>query len=244
MALRLRGLLRRLGDSDVAAFHVHSALAEEVTPVGSFEGGSPDDVLVYHCSFGEPGLTAWLTRRRERLVLVYHNITPPEYFTPYNTETASRLAWGREELLMLRDRVVAAVAVSEYNAAELRALGYRDPAVVPVGVDPARLQDDADDGPTVARLDAEVRNPIILSVGQLLPHKRPDLVLEAFHVLRACLGVDAGLVVVGAHRQAMYSSALVHLAHDLALDRLWLAGSMSDAALATVYRRGAPLLAA
>jgi glycosyltransferase involved in cell wall biosynthesis len=97
---------------------------------------------------------------------------------------------------------------------------------------------------TAAYVDREIGGPLVLSVGQLLPHKRPNLVLETYHVLRAHLGVDAGLVMVGAHRNPAYTRAVVQLVHDLGLDRVWLAGPVTDAALATLYRRAAVFLTA
>jgi glycosyltransferase involved in cell wall biosynthesis len=239
MALQIRRALRTVTESDIYALHLEAPLVGDVERIERYEARGPDDVLIYHASFGEPELTSWLTTRHERLVLVYHNITPAAFFAAIDGHTAARLAWGREELVLLRRRVVAAFADSAYNARELEALGYPDVTVLPVGVDPSRILYHPGDGAIAAYLDREIGAPFVLSVGQLLPHKRPDLVVQAYHVLRAHLGVDAGLVLVGAHRNPAYAWAMTHLVHDLGLDRIWLAGPVPDAGLATLYRRAA-----
>src|SRR3712207_3554998 len=100
MALRIRRALRAVTESDLFAFHLDPAMAGEAERIDRYESGGHDDVIVYHASFGEPELTAWLATRHERVVIVYHNITPARFFAPIDGETAARLAWGREELVL------------------------------------------------------------------------------------------------------------------------------------------------
>jgi hypothetical protein len=111
----LRGLLRRVCPSDIYARFIDPRLSGDVLFLGSYQdraGGGGSDVLIYHASIGEPEVAAFLLERRERLALVYHNITPPEYFAVLQPGFAQLLAAGRAELSLLRKRVELALAVS------------------------------------------------------------------------------------------------------------------------------------
>src|SRR5690606_23825018 len=107
MAMALRTGLRSRGESEIYAQHLPPALVHEIAPLREFDDGRRGDVIVYHASFGDPDVTRFLLSRREPIVLVYHNITPSEFFVRHQPHFASGLEWGRHELRLLRDRVAA-----------------------------------------------------------------------------------------------------------------------------------------
>ena len=213
-ALEVRTLLRRAGvRSHIFARFIHPDVAGEVFPLETYtanSSGAADDVIVYHASIGQAEVTRFLLARPERLVLLYHNISPAEPFLPYDPAFAALLEGGRRELAELRGRVSLALAVSEFNAADLRAAGFPDVGVAPLIVDARRLVGVPPDPVATKALD-EVEGPVVLFVGQLLPHKRPDLLLQAFHVLSTYLVPDAHLVLVGPARLEPYRRAIESL---------------------------------
>ncbi|MGH8997990.1 MAG: glycosyltransferase [Acidimicrobiia bacterium] len=233
-AFALRGLLRGLGPSELFAHHVDPRLAGEVHHLSEYRGGR-GDIVVYHASVGEPAVTAFLLERPQDLVLVYHNITPARYFAGIDPGFARLLAAGRAELALLRDRVALALALSAYNAADLAALGYPDVRLSPLVFDPAHLTGTTPDRAMAERLDA-LDGPLVLFVGQLLPHKRLDLLLGAYHVCCTYLVPEARLAVVGPTRSAPYRSALERMIGELSLEA-WITGWVTDAELAALYRR-------
>jgi glycosyltransferase involved in cell wall biosynthesis len=194
-------------------------------------------VLILHHSIGEPALEAWLEERPERLVLVYHNLSPAAMFEPFDPDFAALLELGRRQLERLRSRTDLAIGVSEYNAAELRGLGYSNVRVSPLVFEPRRLLGAEPDPSTTAHLANHVQGPMVLSVGQLLPHKRPDFLIHAFHILSTYLLPEAHLVVVGAARLRPYHRALQAQVDELNLSKVWLTGAVTDSALAAFYRR-------
>jgi glycosyltransferase involved in cell wall biosynthesis len=246
-AFELRALLRQVGPSHIYAHHIEPALSQDVLPMRTYQrrltGTAGADILVFHASIGEPAVFSFLERQPERVVLLYHNISPPEAFRSFDPAFAGLLEAGRDELAALRDRAVLALAVSEYNADELRALGYRNVAVSPLVLDMHHLAELDDDAGLAAAIDAE-DGPVLLFVGQLLPHKRPDLLLKAFHVLTTYLVPDARLVLVGASRLAPYGRALRRFATELNLSGVRFAGSVTEAGLATLFRRADALVTA
>jgi glycosyltransferase involved in cell wall biosynthesis len=236
-AFELRALLRRRGSSDIYARYFDPALAGDVFPLDRYESDSDENVLCFHASIGEPDVMAFLRGRHERLMVVYHNISPSEPFRPYDARFAGLLDLGRQELAELADRAFLALAVSEYNAAELRALGYQDVRVSPLIVDLTRLTSVEPHATTMHHLRTTVKGPMVLFVGQLLPHKRPDLLVQAFHVLVTYLEPEAHLVLAGPGRLWPYRQAVETLVHELNLAQVWVAGAVSEAELAAFYRR-------
>ena len=240
-ALRLRALLRQVGPSEIYALHVHADLASEVRrlfhyPSRSEQPGRDPNVLVFHASIGEPQVLSFLLAQQDRLVVMYHNITPASYFRELAPAFADLLDAGRSELRYLSDKVDLALAVSSYNAAELVAMGFPDVRVSPLVVDvagPGGVTVDEGIGPALDRLLGT--GPTLLYVGQLLPHKRPDLLLQAFHVLSTSLVPDARLIVTGIGRLAAYRKALERLIHELGLHRATLTGHVTAEELAACW---------
>jgi L-malate glycosyltransferase len=236
-ALGFQEVLQRVAPSGLFARYIDPRLHGKVFPLSVYEAcAQPDDLLIYHVSIGEPEVVQFLLGLRKRLVLVYHNITPPEYFAALDPAFAGLLASGRSELALLRDRTEMALADSDYNARELEGLGYRDVRVSPLPVDLGRLHAVEPDADTVASL-AGLDGPLVLFVGQLLPHKRPDLLLRAYHVLTTYLVPDAHLVLLGPARLERYHRALQTLAAELNLHRAQIPGWLTREQLAAYYRR-------
>jgi hypothetical protein len=103
--------------------------------VGTIE---PDDVLIHHFSIGSrASRTAYALPGR--MAIVYHNITPPEYFVGIHKDLVKLCFRGRRELTAYVSRVDAALGDSEFNRQELEALGFAQTGVLPVVPDFSHL---------------------------------------------------------------------------------------------------------
>src|SRR4030095_3779608 len=90
-----------------------------------------DDLLIHHFSLGSrASRTAFALPCR--MALVYHNITPPEYFLGVHKQLVRQCYHCRRELLAYRHRVELALGDSEFNRQELEQLGFSATAVLPV----------------------------------------------------------------------------------------------------------------
>jgi glycosyltransferase involved in cell wall biosynthesis len=236
-ALEYQRLLRRVCGSEIYAAHRHPALADDVRSLRDFAsrpGRSSGDVLVVHLSIGDSAVSQLIDECDERLVLVYHNVTPPEYFEPYDPAFARLLREGRSEVARLADRADIAIGVSGYNAAELEALGYRDVRVVPLVVDVGGFRSVAPD-PTLLDTLSDLDGPTFLYVGQILPHKRPDLLLEAYQVLVTNLVPNANLVLVGHARNRVFARVFRTQMAELSLPGARFIGRATSAQLAACF---------
>ena len=194
-ALEYRDVLRRIGPSEVFARHIAPSSAGEVRPLQrvSARDGSQRRARVPRVDRRADGRRRSCCSRPEPIVLVYHNITPAKYFDGLDDTFAELLVLGRAGARV--DPATAsslAIADSHFNAAELEAIGYEDVRVIPPVVDPFRLvRTDARRGDASSTSTTSFSEPMLLFVGQLLPHKRPDLLVKAMHVAATYLGVEA-----------------------------------------------------
>ncbi|HZU73057.1 MAG TPA: glycosyltransferase family 4 protein [Acidimicrobiales bacterium] len=238
-ALELHRMMSPVLEATMYARYIHPALETEVESLEDFVGSpSPEaDVLFFHASIGEPEVFEFLRDRPEQVVVNYHNISPAGAFFPYDPAFAGLLEGGRQEVAALAGRTTMALADSAYNAEELRAMGYADVRVVPL-VTPLRRLLAEHPGPAAQRrIQSLSGRAVVLFVGQMLPHKRPDFLISAFHVLCTYLRPDAHLVVVGSQRLPRYAEGVRQLVSELNLDNVHLMGSVEGGELAGWYRR-------
>ena len=238
-AIELRSLLRQFGPSEIYSRYCHPDLQRDIKHIREFQSRKSakisDDVMIYHASIGEPEVTEFVASRPERLVVIYHNISPAERFLPFDPAFAGLLMAGRLELASLADKAVLSLTVSEYNAQELRDFGFRNVVVSPLVIDIERLKSIEPDAGTMNHF-AVAGAPMILFVGQMLPHKRAELLLEAYHILSTYLIPEAMLVVCGNHRLPRFTQQLEHQLNELNLNKAWMTGAVSLEMLVAFYR--------
>lgn len=237
IAINTRGLLRRYADSEIFAHYVDPSASQSVRPLEGLPEHEDGDVLLLRASIGDDVISATLSTRPERIVVGYHNITPPELVEYIDPTLGKLLRDGREQLRALAPRVTAAFTDSAFNAEDLTALGYSDVAVVPPLLDPNRLLSEPADPGFALEIRRRAPAELVLFVGQLLPHKRPHLLIAAQHLLNSHHFPDAALVIVGSPRSPAYASTLSSFATRLNLPRVWFTGPISDRELAELYRR-------
>src|SRR5262249_4998939 len=79
---------------------------------------APDDAVIHHFSIGSrASRTSYALPGR--MALVYHNITPPEYFLGVHKDLVKQCFRGRRELTAYVSRCELALGDSEYNRREL-----------------------------------------------------------------------------------------------------------------------------
>lgn len=229
-ALAYRELLARSGmPGGVHAVHVAPGMLGQVEPLERLRA-APDDLLVVHYSGYLPGMKAVLELPQRKL-LVYHNITPARYFWSSEPRVAVSCEQGRDLLPEFVRAARLTAAVSRYNADELRTVGARDPRVVPILMDPERLRPPASSSSNGTRGE----RPLVLAVGRLAPHKRPDLVIRAFALYQRHRRPDARLLLVGPPLNPSTLRGLEELAGELGARDVRLAGGLPQAELNAAF---------
>jgi glycosyltransferase involved in cell wall biosynthesis len=225
---------RRLFESWDMAGGVHAAalapgLDSVVAPVERL-AAEPGDLLLFHYSAYAPQLRELLDLPQRKL-LVYHNVTPARYLWADSPHVAVQCALGRAQLSHWACGVDVACGVSEYNARELETAGAREPRVVPILFDASRLEPRAERSPAPPG-----DGPLVLWVGRLAPHKRPELALQAFDLYRRECEPRARLLMVGDALSRAYAASL-----DLPPGAK-LAGALPQAELNAAFAEASVLL--
>ena len=199
-----------------------------------FRALRPDDTLVLHFSMGHEVFDE-LAKLPARRVLVFHNITPPEFFVGINPHAAAHARLGLRQLAHLASSIDLAVGVSEFDRRGLEAAGYERTACVPILIDWKRYAVEPD--PEVRGLLAGVHSKLLF-VGRISPHKRQDDLIRMLAYYRRCIDPEAILVLVGSHRdQPQYYARLRALAEALGLAHaVRFTGTVSLPQLVGYYR--------
>lgn len=196
------------------------------------DASHPDNLLLHHFSIGsKASRTAFALP--DRMALIYHNITPPEYFVGVHRTLARQCFKGRRELRAYVDRCDVAFGDSEFNRRDLEALGFPRTAVLPVVPDFSHL----DRPPTrfvADQFDDEWTN--ILFVGRVIANKKIEDVIRFFHAYHTGFNPRSRLLVVGLFSLfERYLAALNHLVAELELTSVHFAGHVSDEELVAFY---------
>jgi len=193
---------------------------------------NPEDVLIHHFSIGSrASRTAYALPGR--MALVYHNITPPEYFLGVHKDLVKLCFRGRRELTAYISRCEMALGDSEYNRQELEALGFANTGVLPVvpgfthlDLEPNTMTSDPfDDGWTN-----------VMFVGRVIPNKKFEDVISAFHVYRTRHNPRSRLLLVGSYGGfEKYLTMLHALVARLGTPDVHFLGHVSNEELTALY---------
>ena len=193
---------------------------------------SPDNLLIHHFSLGSrASRTAYALP--DRMALVYHNITPPEYFVGVHRTLARQCFRGRRELQAYADRCDLALGDSEFNRQDLEALGFPRTDVLPVVPDFSHL-DMAPHWLVARDFDDDWTN--ILFVGRVIANKKIEDLIRFFHAYRTFFNPRSRLLVVGAQSGfELYAASLNQLVATLGASHVHFTGHVSDEELVAFY---------
>src|SRR6516164_8863264 len=229
----VQSMLRGSGfESEIFSEHIHPALCSRVRRLEDLRLTEHDLLLIHH-SMGHDAL-ARLADLRCRKFLVYHNITPPQFFEeedPYRPYSVK----GYSQLALCRDIVESAIAVSSFNARQLCQRGFGDVTVIPLLKDFAAIRDAPHSRMPYYDESALFR---LLFVGRIVPHKCQHELIEFVNRVRSIGRVPLELVLVGYFDPATgYEARLDELVLGSGLDEhVKITGQVTDEELFGWYR--------
>lgn len=228
-----RKLFREMScTSEIFRVYEHGT-ATETRPIGEYEQwSSPRNLLIVHYSMGWASWPAFL-RLKDRRILVYHNITPAEYFEDVSSVTAKLCEKGRHDLPRLAKYFSGAIADSNYNAEELRQAGFHDVVVIPplVNLEPFATERSEDLPPD------PLQTVDWLFVGRIAPNKQQDAVIRAFGHYQKQIRAASRLFLVGGEDGDAYGRSLRNLVEQLELENVHFTGKLGFQELLERYRQ-------
>ncbi|HXG55179.1 MAG TPA: glycosyltransferase family 4 protein [Vicinamibacterales bacterium] len=235
-ARRVRDILRRSGhQSDLYALTMDDDLRGDVRAFAD-PAARQGDVTIFHFALPSPMTEAFASLGGGR-VLQYHNITPAEFFAPYDTGLFRLSAIGRQELSTLAGRVDLALGDSDFNRRELDALGFERTGVMPIAVNTERITG----APRRPALEKILSDGLInvLFVGRIVPNKKIEDHIRLMEVYKRYVDNYYRFIFVGRYdglpRYYAQVRALIE-EFQMQPDRYWFTGPVPDEDLAAFYR--------
>jgi len=231
-ALLLQRWLREEGfHSELFAEGANAALSDQVHSYLGYRPSQSGEVVILHHSIGS-AVVDYLLSLDVRFLLIYHNITPPQFFN-MDPALAVQLSRGMEQLTLLRERTLLGLADSAYNEHELQRAGFSSTAILPIVLDESRYQMESDPALLACYQGG---GPHLLFVGRLVPNKRQEELIKLLYHYRR-IEPAAGLILVGASWLPAYTEWLQDLAHELGLgESVIFTDHVSQRDMVTYYR--------
>lgn len=218
-----------------------SGIASKVTEPGAYllddmPKVKEDDIVIYHMGNGSP-VNHMVTELNCRRIMVYHNITPYEFFGIDNITSSENCRVGLEDMRNhMKGKFDSYIADSEFNKSNMIEMGYKaaDIDVIPVIVpfDDYTQEPDAD---MVRKLSDGVTN--ILFVGRIAPNKKQEDIIRAFAYYKEKVNPDSRLILVGSHdANGMYYPDLVSYVEQLGVEDVIFPGHITFAEILAIYK--------
>jgi glycosyltransferase involved in cell wall biosynthesis len=233
-SLAIQRRLRAEGfESEIFAEQVHPRMSHLALPLWQYERvSSSETICLFHFSIGSAA-GPLIYHAPDRLVSIYHNITPASWFLGFHSHLAGLCHHGRRELEAFAGRTELALGDSEFNRRELEAAGYRNTGVLPIVMDLDRHRRPASRAIRRAYGDGRVN---ILFVGRIIPNKRIDDLIRVFAVYQRYIDPRGRLLLVGDHRgHERYLARLQEMVSELRLDGVVFTGQVDDDDLLAYY---------
>lgn len=234
-ALRIQQILRDEGfDSEIFAESVHPEMAGLAKKLWDYQSvSSPDNLLILHFSIGA-GVSTFAYHLPDPILLIYHNITPARWFATFHRHLAGLCYHGRRELQAFVPRTRLALGDSEFNRAELAAVGFHPTGVLPLLLDPDRLGEEPN--PVVRDMfDDDKTN--FLFVGRVIPNKCFHDLVKVFAFYQKFIDKNSRLLLVGEWVGfEKYYESLVRMVDELELNDVVFTGHVDDDDLAAYYQ--------
>lgn len=235
-ALALKKLIAGMGyDTAVYAENIDRKLPHGTAfPLHSMQKLKKEDVLIYHFAIG-CDLNERLKDFHCRKIMIYHNITPCDFFIPYNMTTYHLTQTGREQLARLKDQFNYCFAVSQFNKEDLLNIGFSCPVeVLPILIPFENYKEQPDENVLNTYHDGWTN---ILFVGRVAPNKKQEDVIRAFYYYKTHLNPKSRLLLVGSWTgMESYYQRLCDYVEKLGLKDVVFSGHVKFSELLAYYR--------
>ena len=233
-ALAIQRHLRAAGFlSDIFAEGIHPRMSRLARPLWQYpQVSSPETVCLFHFSIGSAAARLAF-HAPDRLVSIYHNITPARWFLGFHPHLAGLCHHGRRELAAFAPRTELALGDSEFNRRELEAAGYRKTGVLPIVLDLDLYR--RPPSPVFRRLFDDGRTNVLF-VGRIIPNKKIDDLIRVFALYQRAFQPRSRLLLAGDYRgHENYHHRLRQMVRALGVEEVVFTGHVDDDDLLACY---------
>lgn len=192
-----------------------------------------DDILILHMCIGSM-VNRYVRRFSCKKVMMYHNITPPEFLKNYDISFYRTCRQGYKELKQLIGKFDTVIAMSEYNKKDLLQIGYQEPIhVLPGYLIPYDEYRKEPDQRVIQKYRDGKKN--FLFVGRVVPNKRHEDIIRVFAYYQRYIDSEVRLLLVGNTDLKNYVEDLKQYVRMIGARNVVFTGSVSFAELIGYY---------
>jgi len=193
---------------------------------------SLDNIVIFHFSIGSP-VSKLFFRIPDKKIMIYHNITPYDFFLDYHRILTRECYKGRLEIRLFAEKADLALGDSEFNRRELEQAGYPRTGILPLLLDFSKFDQPGD---KIVKQLYSNRKFTLLFVGRIIPNKKFEDIIKTFYFYKKYFNPDSQLILAGEYRgMERYLSALQALVKELKLDDVIFTGHISFSELVAYY---------
>ena len=233
--LEIRKILRSWGyKSDIYAQNIHSDMAKFASTYTEYKKiSSSKNILIFHFAIGSD-VSEFVKNLPDRKIIIYHNITPPNYFKKVNDVLVHLLVNGRKELKEFRYITDLALGVSEYNEKELINIGFKNTGVLPIILDFDIYGQEPNKKILRLYQDGWIN---IIFVGRVSPHKMQEDIIKIFYYYNKFIEQRSRLILIGSYNGTeKYYDYLISMVKRLNLDNVYITGQINFEELLAYYK--------
>lgn len=199
-ALAIKHMLEGAGYATaIFTFAVHPKIKEEnVYNIDLLPELTEDDIIIYHYA-SEDGFQKLIEETAAKVVLRYHNVTPPEFFHGYDEKAETITRKGLAQIKSMKDAIDYGMVDSEQNKKDLEQMGYECPISVVSILIPFKDYEQQPDLDVVNGYSDGNTN--IVFVGRIVPNKKFEDVIACFAAYKKKYDPAARLFLVGNYQE-------------------------------------------
>ncbi len=232
-ALFIRDSLREKGfKSDIYFIDADPGLETEAKSYRDWDLSS--DIAILHYAIPSP-MSQILKEAKGKKVIIYHNITPHDFFLPFDGKMAWICYEGRRQLKELLPHLDLVLCDSPFNEREIKELGFEKTGVLPLFIDWRRY----DERKSLVKNVFSDDIPNILFVGRVVPNKKIDDLIRVVAYYKRFISPIIRLLIVGKTFSCPpYFDSLIKLMAKLKVskDEVVFLEHLPDSELSEIYR--------
>lgn len=235
----VRAIARALNEAGYATgiftMAIHPKIKDEgVYLINMLPELNENDLIIYHYATADE-LADIIKEAPCKVVLRYHNVTPPAFFHGYNEGAEKVTREGLDEIADLKDAIDYGMVVSDFNKKDLIDMGYQCPiAVAPILI-PFKDYEQEPDKDVVTRYSDGKTN--IVFVGRIVPNKKFEDVIACFAAYKEKYDSTARLFLVGNYQETdLYYQYLQDVIKKCGVEDVIFPGHIAFNAILAYYK--------
>ncbi len=223
-------------ESRIIALTIDEILEDIAIPFKDYKEDK-NSIKILHFAIPSP-LTDFFKSIKGKKVMIYHNITPPEFFIDFSEDLVKFTNAGREHLKQLKNTFDLNISDSDYNGKELSDLGYKNVKTFPIIINLNDYKKPYNKA-YYNLLKNERKN--IIFVGRVTPNKKIEDLIKTLFFYRKYINPSIRLIIAGNTKTLpKYYHAVKDLAARFILtqDDVFFTGHIPFDELLSVYKLG------